>query len=210
MRQDSVERAVLIGLELTGSGRNRAGADGAPFRLEESMEELTTLARSAGANVVDASVQKRDRADPATLIGAGKVEEIQSTVRTHDADLIVFDNELSPTQQRNLERELDCRVIDRTPGLRWGARHRALARARALVPRGQWLRARVHAGTALLLELSGAYGRTLAVRRGIARSLRVRTLFRRVHRWPVGRGALHSADPAALDKREKADRSTSF
>jgi GTP-binding protein HflX len=114
LRQDSVERAVLIGLELTGSGRNRPAPGSDSFRLEESMDELATLARSAGANVVDASVQKRDRADPATLIGSGKVEEIRSNVRMHAADLIVFDNELTPTQQRNLERELDCRVIDRT------------------------------------------------------------------------------------------------
>lgn len=78
------------------------------------MDELATLARSAGAVVVEQSIQKRERPNAATLIGAGKVEELRSSVRLHEADLVIFDNELTPTQQRNLEREVESRVIDRT------------------------------------------------------------------------------------------------
>ena len=78
------------------------------------MEELATLARSAGADVVGEFVQRRDRPDAATLIGSGKVQEIRDGIRADEVDLVIFDNELTPTQQRNLERELDTRIIDRT------------------------------------------------------------------------------------------------
>jgi GTP-binding protein HflX len=78
------------------------------------MQELATLARSAGAEIAGEFIQRRDRPDAATLIGSGKVREIRDGIRSGEVDLAIFDNELSPTQQRNLENELDTRVIDRT------------------------------------------------------------------------------------------------
>jgi GTP-binding protein HflX len=78
------------------------------------MAELNELATSAGAAVVGEFLQHRDRPDPATLIGRGKLEELSGAVKGGGADLVIFDHELSPSQQRNLEREIDCRVIDRT------------------------------------------------------------------------------------------------
>lgn len=109
------EQAILVGLELTSTGhRSRVLADSPSFTVEESIEELTTLALSAGADVVDRVIQKRERPDAATLIGSGKVDEVRAAILASNADLVIFDNELSPTQQRNLERELDVRLIDRT------------------------------------------------------------------------------------------------
>lgn len=82
--------------------------------LEESLAEFRELARSAGAEVVGEFVQRRDRPDPATLIGKGKLQEISGTVASAGADLVLVDHELSASQQRNIEREIDARVIDRT------------------------------------------------------------------------------------------------
>jgi GTP-binding protein HflX len=107
------ERAVLVALELTGQ-RSRVPADVPAFHVEESIDELETLASSAGAEVVDRVIQRRSNPEAATLIGSGKVEELVAATRSADADLVIFDNELSPTQQRNLERALDVRLIDRT------------------------------------------------------------------------------------------------
>ena len=78
------------------------------------MAELATLTKSAGAVVVDSIVQSRPRADAATLIGSGKVDEIRGAIQLHGADVAIFDNELSPTQQRNLEKALDIKILDRT------------------------------------------------------------------------------------------------
>jgi len=78
------------------------------------MEELAALARSAGATVSEATIQSRARADAATLIGSGKVEELKSKIHFHQATTVIFDRELAPTQQRNLEQALDVKVLDRT------------------------------------------------------------------------------------------------
>ncbi len=78
------------------------------------MEELAVLAESAGAEILDSSVQSRTAVEAATLVGSGKVEQLSLQVKALEPDLVVFDRELTPTQQRNLERALDCRVIDRT------------------------------------------------------------------------------------------------
>jgi len=78
------------------------------------LEELQALAASAGAEVCEKVLQARPAADPATLIGSGKVEELAALSRGLPADVVIFDHDLSPTQQRNLERELDVKVIDRT------------------------------------------------------------------------------------------------
>ena len=78
------------------------------------MEELAQLARSAGASVVGTVIQDKQRLDPATLIGRGKVEEIARTVEEKAADVLFFDHELSPVQQRNLEEATGRKVLDRT------------------------------------------------------------------------------------------------
>jgi GTP-binding protein HflX len=78
------------------------------------LDELVVLAESAGASVVGTLVQVRDQADKATLIGGGKVEELRATVMAANATMVLFDGDLTPTQQRNLERALDVKVLDRT------------------------------------------------------------------------------------------------
>jgi len=84
------------------------------FGSEESLAELRELTLSAGAEVVGEVLQRRDKPDPATLIGRGKVEEIAGAAAMSNADVVIFDHELSPSQLRNLEREIDARIIDRT------------------------------------------------------------------------------------------------
>jgi GTP-binding protein HflX len=84
------------------------------FSADESIAELRELASSAGAVVAGEIQQRRQRPDSATLIGSGKVRELKGAVASASPDLVIFDYELTPSQQRNLERELDVRVIDRT------------------------------------------------------------------------------------------------
>ena len=84
------------------------------FDADESLAELRTLAESAGAEVVGEILQRRDRPDPATLIGAGKLEEIAGAAASVNADVLLFDHDLSPSQQRNIEKIVQRRVIDRT------------------------------------------------------------------------------------------------
>jgi len=81
---------------------------------EESLAEFRELVRSAGGEVAAELMQRRSRPDPATLIGQGKVEEIAGVAVSTNADLVLFDHDLSPTQLRNLEAALPCRVLDRT------------------------------------------------------------------------------------------------
>jgi GTP-binding protein HflX len=78
------------------------------------MEELQALAASAGARVAETSIQARPRPDAATLIGSGKIEELKAQIHFHGASTVIFDHELTPTQQRNLEKALDVKVLDRT------------------------------------------------------------------------------------------------
>lgn len=108
------ERAILAGLEIKGSPAKASARKNDSFTSEESMEELAVLAASAGAVVEETMLQARAAPDAATLIGAGKLEELREHVRFHDAGVVIFDSELTPTQLRNLERFLDCRVVDRT------------------------------------------------------------------------------------------------
>jgi GTPase len=82
--------------------------------IEESMAEFRELVSSAGARIAAEIIQRRPRPDPATLVGAGKVEEIAGVAASTQADLVLFDHDLSPTQLRNLEAALPCRVLDRT------------------------------------------------------------------------------------------------
>jgi GTP-binding protein HflX len=135
------ERAFLVGVEFRSHGRSHRGKRGAAitpgaqaardhatsiaassslptdspdFTSEESLDELRTLATSAGAEIVGEFTQRRDRPEPATLIGTGKLEEIAGAAASVSADVILFDHDLSPSQQRNIEREVHTRVIDRT------------------------------------------------------------------------------------------------
>jgi GTPase len=84
------------------------------LRAEESLEELAELAHSAGAEILERVMQVRPAPEAATLIGQGKVEELAAAVVSGKADVVIFDQDLSPTQQRNLEKALDTKVIDRT------------------------------------------------------------------------------------------------
>ncbi len=84
------------------------------FSAEESLAELRELARSAGAEVAGEFLQSRDRPDPATLIGRGKLEEIAGAAASARANLLLFDHDLTPSQQRNIEAAVNARVVDRT------------------------------------------------------------------------------------------------
>ena len=99
------ERVALVGL-LTGSSRH--------FDPEHSLDELAGLAAAAGATVVLRVLQKNTRPDPATFLGSGKVIALAAACAEADADTVIFDNELSPAQLRNLEVALECKVLDRT------------------------------------------------------------------------------------------------
>ncbi len=100
-----VERAALVGLVTGGARRVDA---------EHSLEELGGLAEAAGARVVLRVLQDRPRPDSATFLGSGKVEVLAHAAAEADADLIIFDNELSPAQLRELNKRLDRKVVDRT------------------------------------------------------------------------------------------------
>ena len=80
----------------------------------ESLAELRELTASAGAEIVGEVVQRRPKPDAATLIGSGKLDELKGAIASTAPDLVIFDHELTPSQQRNLERELDVRILDRT------------------------------------------------------------------------------------------------
>ena len=100
-------RAVLVGLSAFSLSREE-NAD------EESMEELSALLETAGGETVGVVTQSKDSPDPRTFIGEGKVAEVKELVEATDADLVIFDNPLSPSQQRNLAEELKVGVLDRS------------------------------------------------------------------------------------------------
>ncbi len=102
-RPPRYETAVLVG---------HAARD--PRHLERSLEELELLADTAGARVVGTLVQRRGDIHPATFVGKGKLEELREMVRSTDADLVIFDDDLSPAQVRNLEKASARKVIDRS------------------------------------------------------------------------------------------------
>ncbi len=96
------ERAVLVG----HAGRGD--------RAARSLDELSLLADTAGARVIDTVVQRRGTTHPATFIGKGKLEELKARVEEVDADMVIFDDDLSPAQVRNLEKALARKVVDRS------------------------------------------------------------------------------------------------
>ena len=103
-RQLRLEKVVLVGVWTEGTAQD----------AENSMKELAALAETAGSEVMEGFVQRRDKPDPATFIGSGKVEEVKQSVIATGADTVVCDGELSPAQLRTLESKLRVKVIDRT------------------------------------------------------------------------------------------------
>src|SRR3954447_423038 len=133
-----IERALLVAVEFTGERRKITAAAAqarkaaavvagsgeeprssvavaespvANLDFDASLAEFEELARSAGADIVSTLVQRRARPDPATLIGRGKLEEIAGLAASTNADLVLFDHDLTPSQLRNLGAKLDTRVI---------------------------------------------------------------------------------------------------
>lgn len=100
------ERAILIGMEW---GRNDS-----LWTVDDSLEELKQLADTAGATVIKKFIQKRSKPDPAFFIGRGKVQELALYAQQENIDLCIFDDELSPAQQRNIESVMGIRILDRT------------------------------------------------------------------------------------------------
>ncbi len=103
-RQLQLERVVLVGVWTEGSAE----------MAENSLAELKALAETAGSEVLDAVIQRRDKPDPATYIGSGKVVELRQIVVATGADTVICDGELSPSQLRQLEDKLKVKVVDRT------------------------------------------------------------------------------------------------
>ena len=98
------ENAVIVGVKTYPTS---------DFEFQESLEELSSLVTSAGAKVVARVTQARKRIDPRFFVGKGKVGEIKDSMNEGDADVVIFDEQLTPAQMRNLEKELDTKVIDR-------------------------------------------------------------------------------------------------
>jgi len=108
LTQPAQETAILVGIGYRGTGSRN--------ELEASLAELTMLAETAGIDVVGTVSQMVDRIDPATLVGKGKVEEISTAIEMHNATVVIFDDELSPRHQRELERRMpeNVKVLDRS------------------------------------------------------------------------------------------------
>ena len=103
-RQLRLERVILVSVWTSGSQED----------ADNAMIELKALAETAGSEVLEGFVQRRQFPDPATYVGAGKVAEIADAVRAHGADTVICDGELSPAQLRTLEDRLGVKVVDRT------------------------------------------------------------------------------------------------
>ena len=104
-KKEQYETAVLIGLITKDQDADK---------LKEYMDELEFLAYTAGAEVLKRFEQRMDMPNPKTFIGSGKMEEVQQFVEEHEVGTAIFDDELSPAQQKNIERILKCKVVDRT------------------------------------------------------------------------------------------------
>lgn len=103
-RQLQLERVVLVGVWTEGTAE----------MADNSLEELKALAETAGSEVLEGLIQRRDKPDPSTYIGAGKLEDLRAIVRATGADTVICDGELSPSQLRTLEDKLKVKVVDRT------------------------------------------------------------------------------------------------
>ncbi len=111
----SLTKSAQVARDGTSSAVLSSNVRGIPeFSAQESLDELRSLATSAGAEIAGEFLQHRDRPDPATLIGKGKLEEIAGAAASVSADLLLFDHDLTASQQRNIENVVHARVIDRT------------------------------------------------------------------------------------------------
>ncbi|WCM41130.1 GTPase HflX [Flavobacterium sp. CBA20B-1] len=99
------EKAVLVGIITQNQSEDK---------LQEYLDELAFLTQTAGGEVVKRFTQKMDKPNPKTFVGTGKLEEIELFAKEHKIDTVIFDDELTPAQQKNLSRQLDCKVLDRT------------------------------------------------------------------------------------------------
>jgi GTP-binding protein HflX len=135
------ERAVLVGIIYPGQDEQE---------VKDNLDELAFLTETAGAEPLERFIQKLDTPNPRTFVGTGKIEEIALYVAENNADLAIFDDELSPSQLRNIEKALGCRILDRTNLILDIFAHRArtshartqveLAQYKYLLPRltGMW------------------------------------------------------------------------
>ena len=101
----SLERTVLVGIITLEQPKTI---------LEEYLNELNFLTYTAGGTVIKRFTQKMDSPDPKTFLGKGKMEELSSYIKIHDINSVIFDDELSPAQQSNIEKQLRCKIVDRT------------------------------------------------------------------------------------------------
>ncbi len=99
------ETAVLVGLSSKSEGRDK---------VHEYLDELEFLVETAGGKVVERFIQSLDFPNPKTYVGTGKLEEIKQYIKIEEIELLVFDDELSPSQIRNIEKEVECKILDRT------------------------------------------------------------------------------------------------
>ncbi|MCF8328635.1 MAG: GTPase HflX, partial [Bacteroidales bacterium] len=99
------ERVVLVGL-ITGKEDK--------YRIDEYLDELEFLVKTAGGKVYERFTQQLDKPNPRTFVGTGKINEIKSYIQEHQMDTVVFDDELTPSQMRNIEKEFKCKILDRT------------------------------------------------------------------------------------------------
>lgn len=102
---ESKEKAILIGVSYPGQDESE---------VNDFLDELAFLAKTAGADPVKKFTQKLDHPDPRTFVGSGKINEIAGFVHENHTDIAIFDDELSASQIRNIEKELGCRILDRT------------------------------------------------------------------------------------------------
>jgi GTP-binding protein HflX len=134
--QQQTERVYLIGIALRQQS---------PAEVEESLDELQELAGTAGGTVVGRAMQRLEHPHPATCIGTGKAEQLKLICQAENVDTVIFDDELTPAQGRNLERVFECKILDRTSLIldifgqraqtREGKLQVELARLRHLLPR---------------------------------------------------------------------------
>jgi GTPase len=169
------QRALLVGVVLPNQDRSE---------VEDHLEELARLTETAGGRVVARQIQERRQADPGYFIGRGKAEEIAGLVREHRADVVIFDDDLSPAQVRNLEEALDARVVDRSGLILDIFARRARSReakTQVELARLNYLLPRLRGGWTHLSRQEGGIG----VRGGIGETqieLDRRIIRRRIHR----------------------------
>jgi GTP-binding protein HflX len=101
----NTEKAVIVGLINQNQDERQ---------VKEYLDELEFLAHTAGAEVLKKFTQKIDFPNKATFVGSGKLDEISKYIKVTEADTVIFDDELTPTQLRNIEKILECKVLDRT------------------------------------------------------------------------------------------------